>query len=75
MTFYESVHCGAWRVQINTQYLGKWLREKQIPVEKIDVESLGLLVEDALNMHSLQTSVNVNRIIQNEVQKQLNEKQ
>ena len=75
MTFYESVHCGAWRVQITTQYLWQWVRENKIPVEKVDIESLGLLVEDQLNMHSLESPVNVNYIIQNEVEKQLDEKQ
>ena len=81
MTFYESVHCGAWRVQLNEQYIWSWLRTTGKQAEDIyhgfDVSKLAYLVEDRLNIHPLTEILNINTIIQEELQKMItvNEKQ
>ena len=71
MPFYESVHCGVWRVQLNTQYLWQWLRENNIVVQAyggIDVGRLAYRVEDVLNTQTFRTTINVNDIIKTEYQ-------
>ena len=74
MTFYESVHCGVWRVSLNEQYIWSWLRANKIREQSVDVGKLADLVEDRLNLQTFATVIDVNNIILLEFQKMLNSK-
>ena len=72
MPFYESVHCGVWRVQLNTQYLWQYLSNRGVQIQgNVDVEHLCYLVEDRLNMQTFTKTINVNALIDEELQKLL----
>ena len=51
MVFYESVHCGILRIEINEQFIWSWLTQHD-KSKNIDVNRLALLCEDELNMHA-----------------------
>ena len=72
MPFYESVHCGVWRVELNSQYLWQYLSGKGVQIQgKFDVEQLCYLVEDRLNVQTFNKIINVNAIIDEELEKLL----
>ena len=53
MTFYESVHCGIIRCQLNEQYVWKILRRHDLNDFKTsDVKNITLAVEDQINLFS-----------------------
>jgi len=53
MPFYESVHCGIIRVELNEQYVWKVLRSKELNDFKPDeVKIICYKVEDELNCYA-----------------------
>ena len=66
MVFYDSLHTGYWRVSLNEQYIWRWLRENDVPLNsctKLAVGRIAYLVEDRLNTETFKQLINVNEII------------
>ena len=71
MTFYDSLHTGFWRVELNEAYIWRWLRNNQTNFERyaINIVKLAELVQDRINMSDFQTPVDVSELVRQEYNK------
>ena len=71
MTFYDSLHTGFWRVELNEAYIWRWLRNNRSNFTQysINIPDLTDLVEDRINMCDFQTPVDVSEFVRQEYNK------